>query len=342
MMAENAGIQVLITLPLDDTLIQKLRGVSPRLSINVIPARKAEDILPDVWGKTEVLYTDIVLPESAIVPNLRWIQFHWAGIDRMVEHPLLEDADVVVTTMSGASASQMGEYVLTALLALGHHLPAIASAQRNVEWPSDRWERYLPRELRGSTVGLIGYGSVGRQVARLLQHFGAVVLAAKHNAMQLEDQGYAAEGLGDSEGDLPRRIYPYQALGTMLKECDFIVLALPLTEETRGLMDAEVFASVKNGAFLIDVSRGGIVDQQALIKALRSGKLAGAMLDVFPQEPLPPDNPLWKMPNVFITPHISGISRHYDRRAAELFSENLHRYLGGLPLYNRFLPERGY
>jgi phosphoglycerate dehydrogenase-like enzyme len=338
----GSDVNVLVTIPLDEDHIQKLRGVSPRLTINLHPARKPDEILPEIWEKAEVLYTDIVLPEPDIAQNLRWIQFHWAGIDRMADHPLLDDEEINVTTMSGASASQMGEYVLTALLALGHHLPAAAAAQRNAEWPADRWERYLPQELRGSTVGLVGYGSVGRQVARLLQPFGAIVLAAKHNAMQPEDQGYAAEDLGDPEGDLPRRIYPYQALPSMLKDCDFVVVAGPLTAETRGLLDAEAFSAMKTSTYLVDVSRGGIVDHQALIKALKSGRLAGAMLDVFPQEPLPADSPLWKMPNVFITPHISGISQHYDERAVALFVENLHRYLGGLPLYNRYVPERGY
>lgn len=141
----GSDLQVLVTIPLDDTQIQKLRGVSPRLVVNMHPARKADEILPETWEKIEVLYTDTVLPDPALAPKLRWVQFHWAGIDRMIGHPLLDDPEITVTTMSGASASQMGEYILTALLALGRHLPAAAAAQRNAEWPADRWERYLPR-----------------------------------------------------------------------------------------------------------------------------------------------------------------------------------------------------
>lgn len=338
----NQSVQVLITLPLHEALIQKLRGVSPRLSISLQPARKVEKIPDNIWEKTEILYTDTVLPTPEQVPNLRWVQFHWAGIDRHVEAPLLAQKDILITTMSGASASQMAEYVLTGLLALGHHLPALSTHQRNSEWPADRWERFLPRELRGSTVGFIGYGSIARQSARLLEPFGAVILAAKYNAMQPEDTGYVPEGLGDPEGNLARRIYPYQALPAMLKECDFVVVSVPLTPSTRGLVGAEAFTAMKAGVLMVDISRGGIVDHQALLKNLKSGKVGGAMLDVFQQEPLPPDNALWRTPNVIITPHISGISQQYDERAVELFSENLHRYLGSLPLYNQFDADLGY
>jgi phosphoglycerate dehydrogenase-like enzyme len=338
----SQSVHVLITLPLSDNLTQKLKGISPRLSISYQPARKVEEISDSIWEKTEILYTDTVIPLPEQVPNLRWVQFHWAGIDRHVDAPLLAKNEVIFTTMSGASASQMAEYILTGLLALGHHFPALATYQRNTEWPPDRWERFLPRELRGSTVGFIGYGSIARQAARLLEPFGAIVLAAKYNAMQPEDKGYIPEGLGDPEGNLARRIYPYQALPAMLKDCDYVVVSVPLTSETRGMVDAEAFAAMKNGVLLVDVARGGIVDQQALIKNLKSGKVGAAMLDVFPQEPLPSDNPLWRAPNVIITPHISGISRHYDERGVELFSENLHRYLGGLPLYNQFDVKLGY
>jgi phosphoglycerate dehydrogenase-like enzyme len=338
----TASIEVLITLSFEEAALIRLRGISPRLGITVIPTRKAEDIPEAVWARTEVLYTDIVLPRPEQAPALRWIQFHWAGIDRLAEAPILRQPAVTATTLSGASASQVAEYILMALLALGHQLPAISASQAAADWPADRWERFSPRELRGSTVGVIGYGSIGRQAARLLQPFGATVLALKRDATHPEDRGFTPEGLGDPQGHLARRIYPHQALRSLLKECDFVVVTLPLTPATRGLIGADELAACKPGAYLVDVSRGGIVDQAALVRALKSGRLAGAMLDVFPQEPLPPDSPLWSMPNVLVSPHISGNSPHYDSRAVELFSENLHRYLGSLPLYNRYDPDLGY
>jgi phosphoglycerate dehydrogenase-like enzyme len=160
--------------------------------------------------------------------------------------------------------------------------------------------------------------------------------------MHPEDSGYRLEGLGDPNGDLFQRLYPIQALQTMLHECDFIVVSIPLTPDTRGLIGHDEFEALKPGAFLVDISRGGIVDPQALIQALQEKKLAGAALDVFAEEPLPANSPLWKMPNVIITPHISGSSPYYVDRAVALFTENLERYLTGLPLYNRFDPQRGY
>jgi phosphoglycerate dehydrogenase-like enzyme len=148
--------------------------------------------------------------------------------------------------------------------------------------------------------------------------------------------------LGDPEGNFVNRLYPAQALRSMVKDCDFVVVTVPLTDETRGMLNAQVLAAFKQSAFLIDISRGGIVDNTALIKALQEKKIAGAALDVFPEEPLPSNSPLWGMPNVIITPHISGNSPKYDERAMALFAENLERYLTNLPLFNLFDSKRGY
>lgn len=128
----------------------------------------------------------------------------------------------------------------------------------------------------------------------------------------------------------------------MLKDCDFVIVTVPLTDETRGMVEAEVLSACKPNAYLIDISRGGIVDHPALIKALNEHKLAGAALDVFPEEPLPKKSPLWEMPNVIITPHIAGASAHYDERAMALFAENLSRYVSDQPLLNVFDLKKGY
>ncbi len=335
-------VEVLITLGFPDALINTLREVSPRLHITLYPARKPEDVPPDLWLRAEVLYTDRVLPNPDLAPNLRWIQFHYAGVDYTAESPWLMNPNIIATTLSGAAASQTGEYALAMMLALGHRLPDLALNQSRAEWPHDRWDRFLPRELRDSTVGLVGYGSIGRQVARLLIPFGATVLAVKFDARQPTDPGYTPEGMGDPKGEFFHRLYPYQALHSMLKECDFIVTAAPLTPQTRGLLGAEELAVFKPTAFLIDLARGGVVDQPALINALQEHRLAGAALDVFSEEPLPPSSPLWRLPNVIITPHISGISTFYNERAMALFAENLTRYLAGNPLFNRFDPQKGY
>lgn len=338
----NKPVEVLITLPFSDALIKQLSDVSPRLHIQSVVARKVDEVPPELWAQVEVLYTNRVFPTQEQAPRLAWIQAHWAGVDHALEAPILKRPGLIVTSLSGASAPQMAEHAVMMLLALGHHLPEAFHHLRRAEWPNGRWELFSPTELRGSTVGLVGYGSVGRQIARLLHTFGAIVLATKRDAMHPEDTDYTIEGLGDPGGDLAHRIYPPQALRSMLKLCDFVVVCVPRTPSTLNLIGAEELSALKPGAALVDISRGGIVDHTALIPLLRDRKLAGAALDVFPVEPLPADSPLWKMPNVIITPHVAGFSPHYDQRATDLFAENLHRYLAGLPLYNRLQLDIGY
>ncbi|NPV86447.1 MAG: D-2-hydroxyacid dehydrogenase [Anaerolineae bacterium] len=339
---ETSPIEILITLPVEESLLDTLRQVSPRLHITVAPAKTAKDIAEKLWNSAEILYTGRLLPEPGMVPSLRWIQFHLAGIEFVLNSPIIKMPDLILTTVSGSNAGPLAEYVVMMLLALGHKMPQLVENQRRAEWPSDRWERFMACELRNSTIGLVGYGSIAREVARLLQPFGAKILAAKRDAMHPEDTGYTPEGLGDPRGDLFHRLYPIEALCSMLKECDFVVNTLPYTPATRNRIGAEELAAMKSGAYLINVGRGGTIDQNALIKALQDGKLAGAALDVFAEEPLPPGNPLWKLPNVLITPHISDSTPSYDARTMQLFAENLRRYLDGKELLNRFDPQRGY
>ncbi len=335
-------IEVLITLPFSDELIKSLTEVSPRLVVQRIVAKKPEEINEEVWKRVEVLYTNRVLPTSEQAPNLRWVQFHWAGLDHALDETILSKDGIHITSMSGASASQMAEHALMMMLALGHHLPEVSAHQKRAEWPSGRWELFSPMELRGSTVGIVGYGSIGRQIARLLQVFGATVLATKRDVKHPEDSGYIIENLGDPGGDFVSRLYPPQAICSMLKECDYVVVTLPLTNATRGLLGSKQLESMKPTSYLVDISRGNIVDHDALIPLLKERKIAGAALDVYPVEPLPNDSPLWKLPNVILTPHIAGFSPHYDERATALFIQNLQRYLEHLPLYNRLDPSLEY
>jgi phosphoglycerate dehydrogenase-like enzyme len=338
----DTPIEVLITLDFKEAQLAQLEEISPRLRITIRQVRRIEEITAEEWSRTEVLYTDRLLPNSNQAPRLRWIQFHFAGIDFMADSPILRKPDLVATTLSGAAAPQIGEFALMMILALGHRLPDLFANQQKADWPRDRWERFIPREVRGSTLGLVGYGSISREVARLVQPLGVTILAAKRDVMHPRDDGYTSEGIGDPEGHLFTRLYPIQALKSMLKECDFIVVAAPLSASTLGLIGSDELAVVKPTAYIIDFSRGGIIDQGALIEALQTKRIAGAALDVFPEEPLPPSSPLWKLPNVIITPHIGGISPQYMDRAAAMFAENLRRYVNGQPLVNRFEVERGY
>ncbi|MEL7643055.1 MAG: D-2-hydroxyacid dehydrogenase [bacterium] len=342
-MAESAEkINLLVTVPLPEEMLADIRAVSSRIRLTPFFTRKAEEVPADIWKKTEVLYTDAVLPDPQLAPELKFIQFHWTGLDLLVESPLFKNPEVQVAHSSGVAVSQIGEYAVMMMLALGHRLPEMTALQAKSEWVRNRWEKLIPVELRGSTVGIVGYGSIGREIARLLQPFGVKVLATKRNMMQPKDSGYTQEGLGDPEGALFHRLYPVQAIGSMLKECDFVVVCLPLTPSTHHLINDEVLRHMKPEAYLIDIGRGEIVDQAALLTALQEHRIAGAALDVFEEEPLNPQSPFWHLPNVYVTPHVSGVSTEYRRRAVELFIQNLTSYINGLPLQNVFNSEQGY
>jgi phosphoglycerate dehydrogenase-like enzyme len=335
-------VEILITLPFSEEIVTPLRQVSPSVNLTLQVARRPEDVSSEIWQKTQILYTDRVLPTPDLVPALRWLQFHSAGIDFAVGSPLLQKPNLAVTTLSGAAAPQAAEYTLAMMLGMAHRLPDLFSAQNRAEWPRERWERYRPRELFGSTLAIIGYGSIGRELARLVQPFGMTVLAVKHDAMHPEDRGYSAEGHGDPNGNLFSRLYPFQALQSVLKLADFVVVTTPLTPLTSGLLGEEELAALKPGACLVVVGRGGVVDENALLQALQERRVAAAALDVFQEEPLSPTSPLWKQPNLIVTPHVGGLSSHYDERAMQLFAANLARFLKGDPLFNRFDSNRGY
>jgi len=336
------SMQVLVTVDFSQELIERIKTVSPRLVVRKIPAKVPGDVPAEAWGDVEILYTHKVLPLPDQAPQLKWIQFHRAGNELFAEAPILSKPGLETVSMSGSSAPQVAEYVLGMMLALGHRLPLAMEQQERANWSENRGKIFLPQELNQSTVGIVGFGSIGRQVAKLLHAFGAQVLATKRDAMQLVDEGYMIEGTGDFQGDCVQRLYPAQALNSMLRECDYVVVCVPLTDDTLDLISEEQLEMMKPGAFLVDVSRGGVINHADLIQALEEGQIAGAALDVFPEEPLSEDSPLWKMPNVILTPHIAGVSREYNSRAVDLFVENLERYLNGNPLLNRIDWQRGY
>lgn len=336
-------VEVLVTLPISEDLAEQISQVSSQISLTVFPARDAADIPDELWEQVNVLYTMHPLPEPDQSPNLSWVQSYLSGVEKLLHAPLFSENDqVTLTTLSGANTSQVAEHALTMLLALGHHLPTFVDLRHEKKWMAEKGKNYTPSELRGSTVGIVGYGSIGRQIARLVHAFGAQVLATKRDLKTLPDEGYQEEEMGDPEGTLFTRLYPPQALRSMFKECDFVVVCVPLTRHTTDLIGAEQLKAMKPTAFLVDVSRGGVVDTEAVNDALREGWIGGAALDVFGEEPLPEDHPLWEAPNLIITPHVAGFSPEYNQRANQMFLENLKRYLEDEPLLNRVDLSRGY
>ena len=343
-------INVLVTMPFPPELIGKLADVSPRLKVVQHEARSSEDLPQEQIDAVDVIYTQSALPNPELAPKLQWVQLHSAGINHIVDSRLYTNSDVTITTASGIHSVNMAEYVLAQMLALGHHIPKMIEDKEQKHWPrklddqlsESRWERYVPQELRDRTLGVVGYGSVGREIARLAQAFGMQILAIKRDLRNLEDMSFRLEGTGDPKADIPERIYPVAALHSFLTECDVVVLTTPLTSETTNLIDAQALNAMRNDALLINVSRGGIIAEADLVNALQEGEIGGAALDVFQEEPLPDTSPLWELPNVILSPHVSGFTPHYDDRATDLFAENLRRFIVGEDLINVVDRKRGY
>jgi phosphoglycerate dehydrogenase-like enzyme len=192
------------------------------------------------------------------------------------------------------------------------------------------WSRFAPRELSGKTVGIVGLGHIGAEVGRLAKAFGCRVIATKRSTTESHRALFADE------------IMPAAELHRLLGESDFVVLSMPLTPETRGMIGEAELRAMKPSAVLINIARGPVTVEAALVRALQESWIAGAALDVFDEEPLPPESPFWDMDNVIVTPHISGGTEIYNQRAVEIFAANLKRYLAGEPLENVVDPARGY
>lgn len=329
-------INVVVAMDFSDEIMEQLRSISPRLHIE----RHFPKVPDAAYAEAEVLYTSQEFPEPEQAPRLRWIQSHAAGANHFLDRTIVEAEDVEITTASGIHATPMAEYCLTMMLAFAHHLPDHRRAQERALWVKD-FPATIP--LRGQTVGIVGYGSVGRELGRMADQLGMMVVATKRDLRQTSSsEKYVEFGLGDAEAEIPMRLYPPQALASMVEVCDFVVLTVPLTDETHHLVDEVVLEAMKPSAYLINVGRGAVVDEAALISALAAEKIAGVALDVTEHEPLPPSSPLWHMDNVIITPHVSGNNNRYHERAAALFAENLERYLDNRPLLNKLNREHGY
>jgi phosphoglycerate dehydrogenase-like enzyme len=326
-------IHVLSTMSLTGDLLERLRSVSSRLVVTQHNAASAAEVPSDLWGQVEVLYTLSAIPDRSRVPRLRWVQLHSAGVNHLLDTWLWR-SDLPMTTTSGIHAPTIAEYVVMVMLAFAHRLPRMLRYQARAEWPKGRWEKFVPRELRGATLGIVGYGHIGREIGRLARAFGMRILAVRRSA-SANPLAYQLPELASAPGAEPDKLVTPDHMLDLLAESDYVVLTAPYTSATHHLIDETALRAMQPGAVLVNVARGPLVDEAALVRALREGWIAGAALDVFEQEPLPPDSPLWAMENVIISPHVAGFTPHYDRRAADLFAENLRRYLAGQPLLNQ-------
>ncbi len=331
-------LTIVSTATFSDTSLERFRALAPGIRVHQFPKAQPADIPPDVLAQAGVYYafTDFPLPEA--VPNLKWVQINWAGADRALKAPLFASGKVQLTTGAGIHAINMGEYTLMMMLALAHRMPIAHTMMNSGRWPEGKDSAFMPLELRGATLGLIGYGWIGKEIARLAQAFGMKVMALRRSF-----PFPAEEGRGE---DTPTTHFiQREQLPLLLAQSDFVVLVVPSTPETRGLIGAKELAQMKPTAHVINIGRGDAVDEAALGTALQEGHIAGAALDVFQQEPLPQTSPLWalaKQGKVLLTPHIAGQTPNYEQRAADLFAENLRRFVAGEALLNRVDFMRGY
>jgi phosphoglycerate dehydrogenase-like enzyme len=278
----------------------------------------------------DVAYTWLLsAAEVASATRLKWVHTSAVAVETLALAELFA-RDVIVSNSRGVQAAPIAEHVFAVMLALAKQLPFVLEHQRGARWVQNELigER-LPWLLRRRTLGLIGVGTIGSQIALLADAFGMHVVGLRRRAASAQVPG-VHEMLGSDH------------LDTLLRRADVVVIAAPLTPETNTMIGAAQLARMKRGAVLINVGRARIIDHGALVEALASGHLGGAALDVFPQEPLPPDDPLWGAPNVIVTPHTSGFRQGHWDEVIDLFADNLQRFRRGEPVRFRVDPALGY
>jgi phosphoglycerate dehydrogenase-like enzyme len=301
---------ILLTLPEKIRLqyYNRLRGEFPEMTIDLVDHHSKVD--PYI-GAADILLTfgahmaDHVLEKGK---KLRWIQALGTGVDGIVDRPPFREG-VLVTNMHGLHGDSVPEAAIMLMLALARDLPR-AVRQRNAR----KWERYPSQLLKRKTVGIFGVGAIARSLAPKCKSFGMAVVGISSAPRKLEGFDYMVHR---------------DKIEAAVRDLDFLVLLTPHTSETHGIIGAEVLAAMKPTAFLVNLARGGIVDEEALVHALREKRLAGAALDVFANEPLPEDHSFWSMDNVIVTPHLGGFHDQYAEEALPTVVENFRKFLAG-------------
>jgi phosphoglycerate dehydrogenase-like enzyme len=345
-----ARVQVVIASPLEAELAARIQAADPRAEVGfepelLPPARYPGDHRGDpafrldldgearwreLLGRAEVLFgipgdSAEGLAEAVTgLPRLHWVHATSAGAGELVRAAGLTPEDlerVVVTTSSGVHAIPLAEFAVLGLLAIAKELPRLATEQRARAWPEVRQPL---RELDGQTLFLVGLGEIGREVARLGKALGMRTVGFRRT------QGPPPEWVDEVHG--PNR------LTELAGRADAMVVSLPMTEQTAGLIDQATIERLPPSCIFVNIGRGGVVDEPALVDALRDRRIAGAVLDVFATEPLPQDSPLWTLPNVLVTAHAAALSARENERIVELFVDNLRRHLDGRPLRNAVEP----
>ncbi len=338
-------IEIVVTLDLDPALARRIEGAAPSLRVRTLAAgtratfgrrlpypSELQSAVPDAELVAALTDAEVILAAWAgmipsldltqVAPHLRWVQLTQAGAEHIDP---ARAAGITFTTIGDMSAGPIAEWVLTAILMFAKGWPQTFRDQQ-----AHNYRRYMPRELATCTIGIIGLGAIGTEVARRLKPFGCRILGIRRSFTVRGPHPLVDEAM------------PPADLDYLLGASDFVVLAAPATAETRHLIDARALAAMRPDGVLINVARGSLIDDAALVEALQAQTIAGAALDVFTREPLAADSPLWDLDNIVLSPHVAaGTDRYYDR-TVEVFCENLTRYLRGEPLSFMVDTTRGY
>ncbi len=325
-------VLIFINVPVDAwsipaTYVDALRSRFP--DVDFIHATSADDALAAI-GHADVAFAHYLTPEMVdAAPRLQWVQASTAGVSGSLPLDRLAARDIRVTNVRGLHGAAIAEQTMAGLLALGRRLPEAFEAQREHRWIQNELAVNYPTLLSGKSMTILGLGAIGLEIARRAHAFGIRVTGVRRRVDEPKPRSV-------------QRVVSPDALDDALAGCDLLVITAPGVASTQGMIGARELDLLRPGAILVNMARAAIVDQTAMLDALRSGRLGGAVLDVFEQEPLPATSPLWDLRNVIITPHSSGFrATHWDETIA-LFSDNLRRFRKGRPLRQTVDPARGY
>lgn len=332
-------MKILIDVPVHAEVLAKLQNTG-RFEIDCVtpPGETSRELDPTRLRDVDVLFCSLPPKNFAEMNAVKWVQIASAGYTQLFGHRLPERG-IRATNALGCFDVPISEWVIAMMVNLARDMRQMIRNQEATVW--DR-SAIFQREIRGLTVGLWGYGGIGRETARLAKHMGLRVHVQTRNGVRPRKNAYYVPGTSDPEGVLPDRVFKAGEELEFLSGLDFLVIALPLTKATDGLIGERELQALPKTAFVLNPSRGPIIQQDALLRALNENWIAGAALDTHYKYPMPPEHPIWRFPNVIFTPHISGssLSPRFKDRLWEIFLLNLERYEQGQPLLNELLPEQ--
>ncbi|KAF7182947.1 hypothetical protein CNMCM7691_002691 [Aspergillus felis] len=339
------------------SVVEDIRAKFPNAEITIIHLERLAPIPSEYARKATIIVTFTNLPNIEDSANIKLIHTLSAGVDHLLTHPILKDSKIPISTSSGIHGPPIAEWTVLNWLAASKEFVRTYENQKQHVWGDvDEYMQGLHDQV-GKKVGILGYGSIGRQIGRVAVALGMTVHAytasPRLTSESRRDTGYIIPGTGDKDGSIPASwhhgtdkasIHSFLKLGL-----DHLVVCVPLTAQTHHLLGAEEFAVLSSHIpaghpkpYLTNIARGKVIDQEALIASLQSGELSGAALDVTDPEPLPADHPLWDVPNVRISPHISALGKEYFPRSFDIAKENIWRLERGEPLVNEYKRTRGY